>query len=60
MKVRAKSGVLDFSILNAGYRNQIGLVERVESKPSGNELVFVRFDDGRVLQFWKDELRAAR
>ncbi|MGA2500506.1 MAG: hypothetical protein ABSH20_22420 [Tepidisphaeraceae bacterium] len=59
-KVSAKAGVLDTSILNAGYRNQTGRVERVEAKPSGNELVMVRFNDGKVLQFWKFELKAAR
>lgn len=60
MKVIAKGGVLESSILNAGYRNQVGNVERVLSKPSGNELVYVRFEDGRVLQFWTYELKLAR
>jgi hypothetical protein len=59
-KVSARAGVLDSSILNAGYRKQVGRVERVEVKPSGNELVYVRFDDNRVLQFWKHELKSAR
>jgi hypothetical protein len=36
-KVSAKAGVLDASILNAGYRKQVGRVERVEVKPSENE-----------------------
>ena len=61
-KVQARPGVLDRSAMCAGYRNQAGRVESVTPAPGieGQEVVFVRFGDGKVLQFWKEELEIVR